>query len=313
MLYGERRSKPPSPSASRPTTIRDRDAGRRGSARRIGAWFSAQISSSAAIEGSGSLIEAMACGVMPCGTSIPARARSPVVTALWTVGDPDARRRRRRPAARDRVANARDSAALRRRAQLGAHRPAQRPQYRASSRRGEIGWRDEDRHRPHRRPASQRAREVIPAWLWLINGWRRSRCPRVHRHLLPPRVLLAAARPRPSARPMGAVEARGRTRTRGNTREYWVTRGHSPRWQDAVCGPEHRHLRQRRSSCHSRASSMAAAKSVGHALVQLACRLATRFTRQRSCLARQCGADQDSDGRRPGARLGITNAANRRT
>ena len=61
---------------------------------RIGAWFSAAdiFISGSHHEGSGySLIEAMACGAMPCVTSIPSfRALTGGHGALWTVGDADA-------------------------------------------------------------------------------------------------------------------------------------------------------------------------------------------------------------------------------
>lgn len=61
---------------------------------RIGAWFSAAdiFVSGSHHEGSGySLIEAMACGVIPCVTSIPSfRALTGGCGALWTVGDADA-------------------------------------------------------------------------------------------------------------------------------------------------------------------------------------------------------------------------------
>jgi len=61
---------------------------------RIAAWFSAAdiFVSGSHHEGSGySLIEAMACGVMPCVTGIPSfRALTDGHGALWTAGDADA-------------------------------------------------------------------------------------------------------------------------------------------------------------------------------------------------------------------------------
>jgi glycosyltransferase involved in cell wall biosynthesis len=61
---------------------------------RMGAWFSAAdiFVSGSRHEGSGySLIEAMACGVMPCVTNIPSfRALTGGHGVLWTAGDADA-------------------------------------------------------------------------------------------------------------------------------------------------------------------------------------------------------------------------------